>query len=620
MISVVGSLCLYFALMTSILQCLLPLYGYYRNNPYALSSARVLALATASFMILSYVLLTIAFATSDFSIAYVAMHSHPTLPLMYRLTALWGAHEGSMLLWIVVLQVWSLFYILLRSSHTLLPLVLATLGGVSAAFLCFLLLTSNPFLAATTALSGQDLNPLLQDLGFIFHPPFLFMGYVGFSVSFALALSTLLQRDSDDTFLIVRQFALAAWCFLTIGILLGAWWAYRVLGWGGFWFWDPVENASLLPWMTGIALIHVLLLVKHRPALKSFALLLAMMTFALSLLGTFLVRSGVLISVHTFASDPSRGVALLLILGCLVTVGLGVYLWRFPTLIIKQDVMGALFSRENAVFFGSLLWLVAMLTVLLGTLYPLILDVLHQGMLSVGAPYFNSVLLPVIALLLAVMSVVIAIRNPEQSFWAMSKPLLALASLLFAVSLIGLYYLTHTVLYWHALLLSLSITVLLTHLNVYRYLLPTTLAHSGFAILLIGILLSSVMSVEKEAQLKHGGSVMLGPYQFTLLNTEAVLGSNYRGIKATLQVTKQQYQVATLFPEKRIYAVRDMVMTKVDIHPGIFRDLYVALGEPLDQETWSLRLYYKPFIRWILAGALMMALGGALAFLRLQRR
>lgn len=620
MISFFGTLCLYCALFTSIFQCLMPLYGYYCRNQYALQSGRTLTLATSVFVIAAYLILTMGFVQSDFSIAYVAMHSHPALPLMYRLTAIWGAHEGSMLLWIMVLQIWSLFYVAAKNAHQTLPLALAILGGMSAAFLLFLLMTSNPFLAAPYLLSGQDLNPLLQDPGFIFHPPFLFMGYVGFSVSFAIALSTLLQKNVDDVFLMARQFALAAWCFLTIGIFLGAWWAYRVLGWGGFWFWDPVENASLLPWLTGIALIHVLILAHKRQYARPFALLLAMMTFSLSLLGTFLVRSGVLISVHTFASDPSRGVALLLILGFIVTIGLAVYLWRFPSMAVTHQISRSLFSRETWLLLGSVLWLVAMLTIFMGTLYPLIIDVLKLGMISVGAPYFNAVLLPIMTFILAAMSLSMVASNSEQTWLSLSKRILPIWGLLFIFSVVCFYYLTHAFLFWFSLLLSLAISVLLSHVGTYRYLLPTTLAHSGFAIMLIGILLSSVMSVEQEVQLKHGDSTVLGPYRFTLINTKSIDESNYRGIQAVLRVMKQQHEVTTLFPEKRIYPVRDMVMTKVDIHPGIFRDLYVALGEPIDDNTWSLRIYYKPFIRWILFGVIAMAVGGGLACWRLYRR
>lgn len=425
MLRIFGDISLFFALFFSLTQSMLPLLGYWRKNPYLTACARPSAYGQCFFIIMSYVLMTIAFGMSDFSIAYVAANSHPLLPLMYRLTAVWGAHEGSILLWIVILNIWTIvFSIFMRksnnSAYELSSLVLAVLGLISFSFLCFLLLTSNPFLPALTTAAGRDLNPLLQDPGFVIHPPMLYTGYVGFSVAFAITQAALIRGQLDQQWAILtRRFALAAWCFLTFGITLGSWWAYRVLGWGGFWFWDPVENASLLPWLSGTALIHVLVLCEKRNIAKGWAALLAIISFGLSLLGTFLVRSGVLISAHTFANDPARGIFLLLLLAVLITAALAIYIIRLPQLS-TANTRFALFSRETALLLNSALLFVAMTTILLGTLYPLVLDALHLGTISVGAPYFNKVMLPLVLIIMAFMGIGVFMHWQQQSlqiFW-----------------------------------------------------------------------------------------------------------------------------------------------------------------------------------------------------------
>src|SRR3989338_2417298 len=384
MLSLFGTIAILFALFFSLLQTVVPLFGYWRNNPFLLAFARPAAYGQGVYVFIAYVLLTIAFVNNEFTIAYVATNSHPTLPLLYRLSALWGSHEGSILLWIVMLNIWTIAF----SFHNNLAyrsLTLAILGLISFFFLCFLLFTSNPFLTATTLQTGRDLNPLLQDPGFIIHPPMLYMGYVGFSVTFAITQAALLQGNLNQTWAtLTRQFAIAAWCFLTLGIALGSWWAYRVLGWGGFWFWDPVENASLLPWLAGTAFIHVLILIEKRNTAKNWGGLLAIFTFILSLLGTFLVRSGVLVSVHTFANDPTRGIFLLSLLAILTTIALAVYIIQMPSSNILLTKTSC--SRETFLLLNSSLLSIAMLTILLGTVYPLILDALHLGSISVGAP------------------------------------------------------------------------------------------------------------------------------------------------------------------------------------------------------------------------------------------
>ncbi len=614
MISIFGNLSLILALLFCLLQSIVPLFGAWKRNPYALAIARPAALGQFIFIMMAYVLLTIAFAVSDFSITYVAENSHPALPLMYRLTAVWGAHEGSILLWTCILSVWTIVFSIVEKNNPSLPIVLSVLGCISLCFLFFLLLTSNPFLAATSQLEGKDLNPLLQDPGFVIHPPMLYTGYVGFAVAFAITQAGLITGKLDANWAsLTRRFALAAWCFLTFGIALGSWWAYRVLGWGGFWFWDPVENASLLPWLSGTALIHVLLLVEKRNCMKGFAALLALICFALSLLGTFLVRSGILISAHTFANDPMRGMFLLMLLAIVMTSALIVYVIRIPSFINNSPIYFPLLSREMSLLLNSALLLVAMLTILLGTLYPLIIDALHLGSISVGAPYFNMVMMPLTCIIMFFMGVAAFSRWQDtfnkKIYFNLLKNLIVSVCFACAV-LIGI---TNSLNLTALISLSLSCFIIINMLGTRKFISGMMLAHLGFAVLIIGIMLSSLLNIESNVRIKPGNATHIGPYQFFFVDTESSNGTNYRGIRANFEVIKNKNHIADLHPEKRIYIVREMVMTKVDIHPGIFRDLYIALGEPLDQNYWSLRIYYKPFIRWIWFGAAIMILGGLLA-------
>jgi cytochrome c-type biogenesis protein CcmF len=626
MIRLFGEISLFLALFFSFTQSVLPLLGYWRGNPYLLGCARTGALGQFVFIASAYMLMTIAFGISDFSIAYVAANSHPLLPLMYRLTAVWGAHEGSILLWILVLNIWTIAFSLFfrgdnsKSSQETYALVLALLGLISFSFLCFLLLTSNPFLAAIEPQTGKDLNPLLQDPGFVIHPPMLYTGYVGFSVAFAITQAALIRGKLDMAWAqITRRFAIAAWCFLTLGITLGSWWAYRVLGWGGFWFWDPVENASLLPWIAGTALIHVLILAEKRNVAKGWAALLAIISFGLSLLGTFLVRSGVLISAHTFANDPARGVFLLLLLAILVAAALAVYVARIPAFSSGKSAPFSFLSREMGLMINSSLLFIAMLTILLGTLYPLIVDALHLGTISVGAPYFNKVMLPLVFVIMFFMGFGPLSRWQEQPL----KPLLTQAAKKFLISIAAaiavLWGVTGQIDMTALTCLTLSIWVIQCVLGSARILPGMTIAHTGFAVLVIGVMLSSILNVERDVRIKPGDGVNIGPYQFFFIATQGVSGANYRGIQAAFDVLKNARHVTNMYPEKRIYTVREMVMTKVDINPGIFRDLYIALGEPLDNDYWSVRLYYKPFVRWIWFGGIIMILGGLLTLLQRDR-
>lgn len=616
MISLFGQLSLYVAFIFASLQSILPLAGHYRKNPYLLAFARPACIGQCVATCASYIFLTVAFVTSDFTIAYVAENSHPLLPFMYRLTAVWGAHEGSILLWIVMLNLWSIAYAYVDRT-SLRPLTLAILGIISFAFLGFLLFTSSPFLLALQPLPGRDLNPLLQDPGFVIHPPMLYAGYVGFSVAFAITQAALIARALNTHWAsITRQFALAAWCFLTSGIALGSWWAYRVLGWGGFWFWDPVENASLLPWLAGTALIHVLVLVEKRNTAKGWAALLAIISFSLSLLGTFLVRSGVLVSAHTFANDPARGLFLLIILGVLLTAALAVYTLHITPHIEHNRPRFAKLSRETWLLINSALLMLAMLTVLLGTLYPLILEAMHFGSISVGAPYFNDAMQPIVLAILAAMGVGVLCHYQTQSLRALWQASSRKILISFILAAALLFYFTHTLDALTLLSLALSFWVLLTAMPAIKTLPGMAITHIGFAVFVIGIALSSTLNQEVEVRMHVGNSQSLGPYQFFFVDTQGIEGSNYKGIRAIFDVTKGSHHIATLNPEKRIYIVREMVMTKVDIHPGIFRDLYIALGEPLDKNDWSVRIYYKPFIRWIWAGGILMLIGGVFAIIR----
>jgi len=620
-ISSLGSLLIKGAILLALLQSLLPLWGYWKKNNYYLALARPCALLQSFFTANAFILLIIAFLSNDFSLAYVARNSHPSLPFYYRLTAVWGAHEGSFLLWIFLLDVWTtaLCFFSKTWKQDLRALALSFLGLISFCFLLFLFFTSNPFAAAQNALP-QDLNPLLQDPGFFIHPPLLFAGYVGFSTAFAITMAYLV-KGGPHWAKHVRPWVLAAWSFLTLGITMGSWWAYHVLGWGGFWFWDPVENASLLPWLAGAALLHVLIATEKQERFTSWALILAIICFSLSILGTFLVRSGVLISVHSFASDPSRGIFLLLLLAFITGSALALYIFRSLKTPAKNLKLFSWTSREAVLLLQSILLFTAMATVLLGTLYPLIIEATGLGTLSVGPPYFNSVLFPLLVLSLCLMGLAPlsqwgkSSNKAELLKYSLRQLLLALGlslglTLIFARQWNTAVIINLSLVFWVFLSLSPSRSRQAS----------MGLAHIGFAVVIMSIILSSAFSKEREVRLQEGSSIELGPYVFQFIELNGLEGPNYRGVRGNFAVLRHHRHITNLYPEKRIYSVRNMVMTKVDIYPGIFHDLYLALGEPLDDNTWSLRLYYKPFIRWVWLGGFCIALSGFLSLLRLIGR
>jgi cytochrome c-type biogenesis protein CcmF len=562
-----------------------------------------------------------AFVADDFSVVYVATNSNSTLPLQYRVAGAWGGHEGSLLLWALMLGVW-MVAVSLFTGHLpeeMVARVLGVMGLVSAGFLAFMLFTSNPFdRLVPAAAEGRDLNPLLQDPGMVLHPPMLYMGYVGFSVAFAFAVAALLSGRLDATWARwSRPWTTVAWAFLTVGIALGSGWAYYELGWGGWWFWDPVENASFMPWLVGTALIHSLAVTEKRGAFRSWTVLLAICAFALSLLGTFLVRSGVLTSVHAFAVDPKRGVFILALFVILIGGALVLYAWRTSRIGLGGDF--APVSRESFLLANNVLLAAAAGAVFLGTLYPLALDALGGGKISVGPPYFETVFVPLMAPALFLMAV-----GPLARWKRASLPELAvLLRWALAVSLALGMLLPLAMGKWSAMVgfgLALALWILISCLLMLRKGAKRTrsfygmvLAHAGVAVFVVGVTLVKGYESERDASMKPGDSVTLGEHVFKLETVQSVAGPNYKAARATVTVTRGGKQVSVLHPEKRIYTVQQMPMTEAAIDTGVTRDLYVSLGDPVADGAWLVKVQHKPFIDWIWAGCLIMALGGFLA-------
>ncbi len=633
MIPELGHFALILAFVVALIQGVVPLIGAQRGDATLMRIARPAARLQFALVLLSFLALAAAFVGNDFSVLYVASHSNTLLPVYYRITAVWGSHEGSLLLWGLMLSLWTLAVSLARKlPENFVARVLGVLGLVSGGFFSFLLLTSNPFeRLLPAAAEGQDLNPLLQDPGMIIHPPLLYMGYVGFSVAFAFAIAALISGRLDTAWARwSRPWTLAAWSFLTCGILLGSGWAYYELGWGGWWFWDPVENASFMPWLVGTALIHSLSVTEKRGAFKSWTVLLSIAAFSLSLLGTFLVRSGVLTSVHAFAADPRRGVYILALLVIVIGGSLALYAWRAPKLVGGGQFEGA--SRETFLLTNNVLLAVAAATVLLGTLYPLLLDALNLGKLSVGPPYFEAVFVPVMAPVVFLMVVAPFVRWKAH---ALSALLRKLAPGLVLSLLIGIGLATGLqVLSWRSALgLSLAAWVLIGSLQLLRERLgerpgaalgsrlgtiPAAwwgmwLAHLGIGVFIIGVSLVKSLEATADVPMKIGSSAQLAGYDFTLHGIEDVRGPNFTAARAQIELSRKGLHISTLSPEKRVYTARQMPMTEASIDNGLFRDVYVSLGEPISADTWIVRLYYKPFISWIWGGCLLMTLGGVLA-------
>ncbi len=633
MIPELGHFALILAALVALIQGVLPLTGTLLRDPQQQvvlqSFARPTAALPFALVAFAFGALATSFLSNDFSVSYVAQHSNSLLPKPYQFAAVWGGHEGSLLLWVLLLAVWSLAVTVFSRS---LPLdmvarVIGVLGLISVGFLLFILTTSNPFeRLLPAALDGRDLNPLLQDPGLVIHPPMLYMGYVGMSVAFAFAVAALLSGRLDAAWARwSRPWTVIAWTFLTFGIGLGSWWAYYELGWGGWWFWDPVENASLMPWLVGTALIHSLMVTEKRGSFKAWTVLLAIAAFSLSLLGTFLVRSGVLTSVHAFASDPKRGVFVLIFLAVVVGSSLTLFAWRAPRVTLGGRM--GLVSRESFLLANSVLLVVATAAVLLGTIYPLIIDALNLGKLSVGPPYFNAVFAPLLVptVFLMIPGSVARWRDANVREIAHTLRWTALGAVVLAVLLpfvlggwsIGAAF---------GLFLGCWVALGTLQQVLARVRKPGRIgasfwgqhvAHFGMAVLVIGITGVKCYEVERDVRMHVGDVVTIAPYTFRLDSFSEVRGPNYKAVRADVQVLRNGELIEVLQPEKRRYFSSAMPMTEAGIDSGFMRDLYVSLGEPLDdaRTEWSMRVYYKPFVPWLWGGVLLMVLGGALAAL-----
>ncbi|MDO4441814.1 MAG: heme lyase CcmF/NrfE family subunit [Moraxella sp.] len=647
LITELGYFALILALVIAILQAILPTIGVIKNQVQWQRLAPSLATAQFVAMAVSFGTLMVGFLYNDFSLVYVASHSNSLLPWYYKLSATWGGHEGSLLLWMTILATWCMLVAVFSRG---LPLdmrarVLSVLAMVQVMMLLMLIFTSSPFerTLPNIPVDGVDLNPLLQDPGLIFHPPMLYMGYVGLAVPFAFCMAALWAGRLDAVWTRwSRPWTVAAWGFLTLGIAIGSWWAYYELGWGGWWFWDPVENASLMPWLAVTALMHSLAVTEKRGVFKAWTIMLAIFAFALSLLGTFLVRSGAITSVHSFAADPTRGLAILAILGVVIGSGLLMFALRGWRLTVESTYQ--LKSRETALVVNNLILLVATLVVLLGTLYPMLADAFKWGQVSVGPPYFNALFVPATWILLAFMGIGANLRYKHDS-----RPLLGMvmtgavsalvlgAVIAYMMSLLeenthfdhGMY-ITAILSAWVLVFMVLDIKDKTRHASGLmvglKKLTPSyygmQLAHIGLLVTALGVAGVSAMSLEKDVAMTVGDSVHVQGYDFYLQDFDTVKGSNYDATRATVQVKKDDKLITTLYPEKRNYVVSMMPMTEVGLYPSLFNELYIALGEPIvnadgktDMDTWAVRVYVKPMVRWLWLGAILMSLGGLIAMM-----
>jgi cytochrome c-type biogenesis protein CcmF len=636
MLAEIGQFALVIACILSLLQTVYPLYGIYARQQNAIESAKLLTILQFVFVALSFVILSYLFLVNDFTVTYIATNSNSALPWYYRLSAVWGAHEGSLLLWVLLLSLWSTAVAVVskRLPVESIARVLAVLGVLSLGFYLFVLLTSNPFLRTLPyfPVDGRDLNPLLQDIGLIVHPPMLYMGYVGFSVAFAFAIAALMEGRLDSAWAKwSRPWTMAAWVFLTIGIALGSWWAYYELGWGGWWFWDPVENASFMPWIAGTALIHSLAVSEKRGVFKSWTVLLAISAFSLSLLGTFLVRSGILVSVHAFASDPARGLFILAFL--IIVIGGSLLLYAVQAPKVQSRGRYRLFSRETMLLTNNILLIAALIVVLLGTLLPLVHKEIGLGSISIGEPFFNSMFSILVVPFALFLGIAPLVRWKRQNINELFKPLLHSLFISTTLTLIFLYsFASHFT--WLALMgVFLGFWVLSTTCYelclraTHRFSLFTGLCklgyshwamsvgHAGFAVLIIGITMTQNFSIERDVKLAVGDNISFEHYDFHFDAVNDLQGKNYTGTVGVFTIKKDDRYVTTMKAEKRIYTVQRMPMTEAAIDGGVTRDLYIAMGEMLPDGAWAVRIYYKPFIRWIWFGPLMMGFAGILMML-----
>ncbi|MBX6392232.1 MAG: heme lyase CcmF/NrfE family subunit [Burkholderiales bacterium] len=633
MIPELGHFALILALMVALAQGVLPLVGAARGVHAWMTLARPAAQAQFVLVAFAFGCLAWSFAQNDFSVLNVAANSNSQLPLHYRIAASWGSHEGSLLLWVFMLTMWTCA-VSLFSRHLPLEMisrVIGVMGLVSVGFLLFLLLTSNPFERLLPAPpDGRDLNPLLQDPGMVLHPPMLYMGYVGFSVAFAFAIAALLGGKLDATWARwSRPWTTLAWCFLTVGIAIGSWWAYYELGWGGWWFWDPVENASFMPWLVGTALIHSLAVTEKRGSFKAWTVLLAILAFSLSLLGTFLVRSGVLTSVHAFATDPARGVFILAFLVIVIGASLALFAWRSPKVGLggRFDMV----SRESTLLMNNVLLLVAAGTVLLGTLYPLFLDALGLGKISVGPPYFEAVFVPLMTPVIFLMGVGPLARWKKAEIPDLAKRVRWAAAVSIVTALVAplagggwtpMAAFGYLLAFWIVATAGVSVKERIRNFRgglwarlaaQPRAYWGMVLAHLGVAVFIVGVTSVKSFEVERDVRMHPGDTVTIGAYGFRFEGVRDLQGPNYTGVEGIVTVSRDGKPFEVLHPQKRLYTVQQMPMTEAAIDSGIFGDLYVSLGEPIGDGSWAVRVYRKPFVTWIWGGCALMAFGGFIA-------
>ena len=636
MIAELGNYGLALALALSIFLAILPLVGAEKGNAKLMNLGRPLTWAMFLALSLSFGSLFYLFAVNDFSVQYVVNNSNSTLPLQYRLSAVWGSHEGSLLLWIWLLALWAVGVATFtrKMPEEAVARVLSVMGLISIGFMVFIIFSSNPFNRTFPDFpaDGRELNPMLQDVGLIFHPPLLYMGYVGFSVAFAFAIASLMTGKLDTAWARwSRPWTMAAWVFLTLGIVLGSWWAYYELGWGGWWFWDPVENASLMPWLAGTALIHSLAVTEKRSTFKAWTVLLAILAFSLCLLGTFLVRSGILVSVHAFASDPTRGLYILAYL--VFVIGGSLLLYAFQGTKIKSLDNSQRYSRETLLLLNNVMLMAFLSVVFLGTILPLIHKQIGLGSVSIGAPFFNQMFLILMVPFAFILGIGPLVKWRRDQISAIRTPVMISLVMMIALGF-GLPYLVGdriTATSVMGVMMSAIIVILslyemhtrATHrhsfltgmLKLSRSHWGMVFAHLGVAMTVFGIAMSHNFSIEKDVRMREGDSVQILDYNFTFKGLKITDGANYQGGTADIEITRNGKLEATLHAEKRFYNVSKMGMTEAAIDWGFTRDLYAALGEQLDDGSWGLRLYYKPFIRWIWLGGVFMALGGLLCML-----
>ena len=633
MIAELGNYALALSLAVSFFLAILPLWGAEKGHLQLMSLARPMTYGLFFSLTIAFAALFYLFAVNDFSVQYVVNNSNSSLPIYYRLSAVWGSHEGSLLLWIWLLTLWGAA-VALFSKHLpqeAVARVLGIMGIISIGFLLFVLFTSNPFTRTFPdfPVDGRELNPMLQDVGLIFHPPLLYMGYVGFSVAFAFAIASLMTGKLDSAWARwSRPWTIAAWVFLTLGIVLGSWWAYYELGWGGWWFWDPVENSSFMPWLAGTALIHSLSVTEKRGSFKAWTVLLAILAFSLCLLGTFLVRSGILVSVHAFASDPTRGLYILAYL--VVVIGGSLALYAYKGSQIRSRDNAERYSRESMLLLNNILLMTALCVVFLGTLLPLVHKQLGLGSISIGAPFFDQMFLIIMTPFALLLGIGPLVKWRRDQFSAIRTPVVICVFVMLIAGFALPYFLQDKITV--SSVLGSMMTVIIALLALYELQQRAThresffvgvrklsrshwgmmLAHLGVAMTVWGIAFSQNFSVERDVRMKVGESAQIGRYDFKFAGVTDVNGPNYIGGKAQIDISKNGQPEASLFAEKRFYTVSRMSMTEAAIAGGLTRDLYVALGEKLEDNSWALRLYYKPFIRWIWIGGLFMALGGLL--------